>query len=132
VSAARLCSCGDPRPHEVMRRATADGIVVVLWSDGDVTDRLGTKLGSRIGSPEVARVAVGEVCIATARGADRATLPGLLRAATLVWRSTGRDRGVVRAAIDRVRRIGHVRPGLHMTASIGADGIVRVGREQRS
>jgi hypothetical protein len=126
------CSCGAPHPHEAMRRTTADGVVVVLWSDGDVTDRLGTKLGSRIGSPEVARVAMGEVCIATARGADRATLPGLLRAATQVSRSKVRDPGEVRSAIDRVRRIGHVRPGLHMTASIGADGIVRVGREQRS
>jgi hypothetical protein len=40
VSAA--CSCGNAAPHEVARRRTFDDFPVVIWSDGRVTDRMGT------------------------------------------------------------------------------------------
>ena len=35
------CSCGNPEPHIVARRTTADSTILCLWSDGDVTLRLG-------------------------------------------------------------------------------------------
>lgn len=43
------CSCGCTEPHVIMRRRTFDGIDVHFWSDGAVTDRIGTYVvqGSR-------------------------------------------------------------------------------------
>lgn len=36
------CTCGNPRPHEIARRQLADGRTwIVIWSDGDVTWRMG-------------------------------------------------------------------------------------------
>lgn len=37
-----MCSCMNPEPHVVARSETYDGIAVELWSDGDITGRLGT------------------------------------------------------------------------------------------
>jgi len=36
------CSCGCKEPHVIVERRTADGVTVCLWSDGDVTGRLGS------------------------------------------------------------------------------------------
>ena len=33
-----MCSCGNPSPHPIARRATADGVHIDIWSDGMVTD----------------------------------------------------------------------------------------------
>lgn len=33
-----MCSCGNPSPHPVARKTTADGTSVHVWSDGLVTD----------------------------------------------------------------------------------------------
>ena len=35
------CSCGKPEPHEIARRTTDDGFVVVAWSDGHLSGKLG-------------------------------------------------------------------------------------------
>lgn len=40
----RACSCGDHAPHRIARRTTADGILIVVWSDGWLTDRMGLRL----------------------------------------------------------------------------------------
>ena len=39
-----MCTCGTTDTHEIARRQTADGIGVVLWSDGAITGRLGVAL----------------------------------------------------------------------------------------
>ncbi len=33
-----MCSCGNPDPHPIARKQTADGVNVHVWSDGLVTD----------------------------------------------------------------------------------------------
>ncbi len=33
-----MCSCGNPSPHPIARRVTADGVHIDIWSDGMVTD----------------------------------------------------------------------------------------------
>lgn len=38
------CTCGDPNPHVIMRRTTADGTEVLLWDNGAVTAPLGYAL----------------------------------------------------------------------------------------
>ncbi len=38
------CTCGDPHPHEVMRRHTVDGISIHLESDGKVLGLMGRSL----------------------------------------------------------------------------------------
>lgn len=69
-----MCSCGEARPHEVARRRTADGVSVLLWSDGPVTGRLGYQIeGVPMARPRSAegrklalragRLLMGEVCI---------------------------------------------------------------------
>jgi hypothetical protein len=35
------CSCGKTEAHEIARRQMADGVDVLLYSDGDVTTRMG-------------------------------------------------------------------------------------------
>lgn len=121
------CSCGDARPHVIVERRTADGVRVLLWSDGDVTGWAGHRLGPRVRDLDVARVMMDEVCLE-----HRSAVGDLVRAAARVARSKVREPAAVRAAVDRVRRIGHVSPGHHYTATTGADGLVRVGRERRS
>jgi hypothetical protein len=41
VTQANPCSCGCAEPHEVARRKTANGVTVVLWSDGGVSGVMG-------------------------------------------------------------------------------------------
>lgn len=36
-----VCSCLDPDPHVIARSRTFDGVMLELWSDGDITGRLG-------------------------------------------------------------------------------------------
>jgi hypothetical protein len=38
------CTCGNSELHAIARRTTADGVTVALWSDGDITDRLGFRI----------------------------------------------------------------------------------------
>lgn len=38
------CPCGEAHPHEAAYRTTADGIKVVVWSDGAVTALMGYRL----------------------------------------------------------------------------------------
>lgn len=40
-SVARVCSCGEVAAHVVSKQKTYDGIDVLLWNDGLITDRLG-------------------------------------------------------------------------------------------
>ena len=35
------CSCGTTSAHEIARRTTSDGVVLLFWSDGLVTGRVG-------------------------------------------------------------------------------------------
>lgn len=62
------CSCGTPTAHEIARRATSDGIVLLFWSDGLVTGRVGHYLRG-IGAKRLAEGASialrEEVCILT-------------------------------------------------------------------
>ena len=44
ATAPNFCTCGEPEPHRVSRRRTADGKDVVLWSDGAVTGAFGHRL----------------------------------------------------------------------------------------
>lgn len=32
------CSCGEPHPHVIARRHTADNLPIEVWSDGRITD----------------------------------------------------------------------------------------------
>lgn len=95
-----VCSCGDPNPHVIARRATADGKHVCLWSDGGLTWALGMAIRGawlRPGAKNRDRalragwLVLGEVCLydqgevsalaAAARwAADRDGLPGTMRA----------------------------------------------------
>jgi len=36
---SRGCTCGCAEPHRIGRRTTADGAIMLLWSDGQITDR---------------------------------------------------------------------------------------------
>lgn len=38
------CSCGETKPHTVMKRQTADGTHVYLWENGAITGSLGLGL----------------------------------------------------------------------------------------
>lgn len=64
-----VCSCGEAEDHVVMRRNTADGITVCLWSDGGVTGLLGMRLRGVPARPRrpdalaVGRLFMGEVCL---------------------------------------------------------------------
>ena len=40
-SCSSLCSCGCDHPHVIARRETADGKLIHVWSDGDVTTSMG-------------------------------------------------------------------------------------------
>ena len=36
------CSCGEPAAHVIATRQTSDGVDVLFWHDGAITDRVGT------------------------------------------------------------------------------------------
>lgn len=68
-----MCTCGREDPHIIASRKTADGIGVVLWSDGPITGHLGSALPGvpirRPRTPEArhlclvaGRLLLGEVC----------------------------------------------------------------------
>lgn len=81
-----MCTCGEIKPHVIMRRNTFDGLEVCLWDDGAVTGALGTGLSGvpvrRPRTPEqthrarvAGRLMLGEISIR-----ERADLPDLYRA----------------------------------------------------
>lgn len=86
------CSCGDPHPHEIGRRRTADGKTVVLWSDGAVTAALGFGLPG-IGVPRGAyergkAVEAGWLVLDEACVYDLSEIPALVKAARRAVRQT--------------------------------------------
>lgn len=101
------CTCGEPHPHQIARRLTADGIAVVAWSDGSVTGRFGALDGVPVRRPrtvaasQLARSAawllLGEACLY-----DADELPRLYAACEKVARRGGLP-GDVRAEMRRVR-----------------------------
>ena len=42
VAHSATCSCGDTSAHPIVTRTTADGYSLLLWSDGALTDAMGT------------------------------------------------------------------------------------------
>lgn len=88
------CPCGDPHPHQIARRATADGKHVLAWSDGQMTWALGCAIK---GSPRprnadqqrralaAAQLVLDDVCLF-----DAAEVPALIKAAR---QSADRGRG---------------------------------------
>jgi len=102
-----ICSCGDPKPHEIARRTTADGKRVLFWSDGLVTWAMGWRLPG-----------VGAARDAYGRGRD-------LRAARVVMGLVELlDAAEVPVAVKAARR-SVARPGLPMLDSAAADAVVR-------
>lgn len=106
---AAVCSCGEGRAHEVARRRTADGVSVLLWSDGQVTGRLGYRIeGVPMVRPRSAegralamragRLLMGEVCVH-----DAADLGALYEACRWVARRGGLP-GDVRRRVRDARR----------------------------
>lgn len=87
MSVLGACSCGDPKPHVVARRTTADGFRIALWCDGAVTDAVGTGLpGVPIARPRTpdavaASRAAGWLFVGIAELYDLAELPALYDAA---------------------------------------------------
>lgn len=99
---AAECSCSEDRPHEIARRLTADGVGLVLWSDGALAGVLGFKLRGvpmrQPRTPEARDLAlragwlllgevelwdaeeIGDLYRAAERAARRDGLPGTLRA----------------------------------------------------
>lgn len=51
-------SCGNPAPHEIARRTTDDGFLVVAWSDGHLSGKLGLNVLTKkpLTPPQVAYV----------------------------------------------------------------------------
>lgn len=72
-----MCTCGNPTPHEIARRATMDGTMIRFWSDGTLSGQWHYLPGiGRKRLPEAALWALaGEVCITTA-----AEMPSRFRA----------------------------------------------------
>lgn len=116
------CTCGDAHPHEVMRRSTANGIHIHLWSDGMVTAAMGYRLlgvpSRRPRTAEAQRLALtagrlfldqaqlhdsadlGPVYAAAEKAAREDGLPGTLRrhlaeskSPILLWKILSTDRG---------------------------------------
>lgn len=92
---ALTCTCGEPSPHVVMRRSSADGTHLLLWCDGAVTGALGYRLpGCAMVRPrssagvalalKAGRLMLGEACL----WADT-DLPALQRAAARAARTDG-------------------------------------------
>lgn len=105
-----MCTCGEPSPHVIMYRTTADGFHVLCWDDGAITGALGAGLTgvpvARPRTPEaidrtrtIGRLFMGEVCIH-----DLADLPELHRACV---RAAALDRmpGTVRRIIRERREL---------------------------
>lgn len=83
LSLVFTCSCGDPALHRVGRARTADGVTIVLWSDGDVTDRLGGGFPG-LGRPRANHEAALQGGWAVLRDAslyEAAELPSVVKAA---------------------------------------------------
>lgn len=95
------CSCGHDRAHQVAQRLTADGIAVVLWSDGPVTGRMGFALdGVPVARPATneareAALAAGWLLLGEVALYDYADL-GALYAACRWAADRGRGPGAVR------------------------------------
>ena len=85
-----LCSCGEVGVHVVARRQTADGRVVLVWSDGAVTGWAGMHLVQGPGRAphtkrvrrEAAALLVDEVALY-----DWCELAGLVRGAQVAARA---------------------------------------------
>lgn len=55
INSCTSCTCGDPTPHIIARRTTADGIGIEIWHDGAITGRMGFKLqGVPVARPRTA------------------------------------------------------------------------------
>lgn len=89
-----MCSCGETKPHVVMRRQTADGIEVCLWENGAVTGSMGIGLPrvplARPKTPNaVSRaMSLGRLMVGDVEIYDAAELPALYDAAK---RAAARD-----------------------------------------
>lgn len=103
-----MCTCGDPNPHVIMRRTTADGIEVNLWDDGAITGALGIGLPKvPLARPKtadavkrarsIAWLMLGEVCLY-----NQADLPDLYLAAKKAASLDGMP-GTVRKAFREIR-----------------------------
>lgn len=119
------CSCGCAETHEVARRTTADGKLVVLWSDGLVTGFLGFRVrgvGASRSTYEAGKdmeagwLMLDEVCLydfaevgALVHAARRSVRQRLLPAAEFMRRTLGgeRFRTVRRGAVVVARREHH-------------------------
>lgn len=56
MTTTNTCSCGEPSPHVIAKRETADGIGVWIWHDGAITGRHGRGLpGVTIVRPRTAK-----------------------------------------------------------------------------
>lgn len=103
-----MCTCGNPKPHTIAHRTTADGIVVQLWDDGAITGAFGVGLrGVPMRRPTTAdgqhrarvagRLLLGEACIW-----DAADLGELYRACEKAARLDGMP-GTVRRMVREAR-----------------------------
>ncbi len=98
------CSCGHDHAHQIAKRLTADGIAVILWSNGPVTGRMGFALdGVPVARPatEEARavaLAAGWLLLGEVALYDYADL-GALYAACRWTAERGGGPGAVRARL---------------------------------
>jgi hypothetical protein len=105
-----MCTCGRADAHQIAQRTTADGVAVVLWSDGPVTGRMGYALpGVPVARPEgaaavEAALAAGWLLMGEASLYDAEEMPALYAACR--WSADrGRGPGGVRARLARVGRV---------------------------
>lgn len=80
---AASCSCAVEESHPVAARVTADGIDVLLWSDGAITDRMGSYgvRGKRGADQVEAAMSAGWAVIRNIALYDWSEVPSLARRA---------------------------------------------------
>jgi hypothetical protein len=109
ASHASVCSCGEREHHPIAQRSTADGIRVVLWSDGSVTGGMGAGLhGVPIRRPKTAEAVqmarrTGELFIDAATLYNHDELGPLYAAAEKTARRGGAP-GDLRAEASRAQK----------------------------
>lgn len=113
------CSCGETRPHVILRRRTADGIDVCLWDDGVLGGAVGMALRGvpvrRPRTPEAAHHArrAGALLLGEVDLYDAAELPDLYAAAEGAARRDGLPSTLRRLLRERQER--QARPPLVWT-----------------
>lgn len=107
ASVTKFCTCGETEPHTIAKRRTADGITVMLWSDGAVTGAFGGRFpGLPVRRPRTVEGAnkarrVGRLFLGEVEIYDEAELGELYAAAERASRADGLPGTVRRLFAER-------------------------------